>query len=97
MTNGDELIVPPDVVYITYVRTTPQKVWDALASTGLDTERARRDMERPEIAARLQQDTADIVALNVRQTPTFFINGKRQVGAITVDELDKLLAPLIKP
>lgn len=57
-------------------RPQPQKVWDALASTGLDTERARRDMERPEIAARLQQDTADIVALNVRQTPTFFINGK---------------------
>lgn len=33
MTNGDELIVPPDVVYITYVRTTPQKVWDALTQS----------------------------------------------------------------
>lgn len=32
----------------------------------------------------------------VNSTPTFFINGKRQTGAITVDELDKLLEPLLK-
>ena len=32
----------------------------------------------------------------INSTPTFFINGKRQTGAITVDELDKLLAPLLK-
>jgi uncharacterized protein YndB with AHSA1/START domain len=33
MSDGDELIVPPDVVYITYIRTTPQKVWDALTQS----------------------------------------------------------------
>lgn len=33
MNDGDELIVPPDVVYITYIRTTPQKVWDALTQS----------------------------------------------------------------
>lgn len=33
MHDGDELIVPPDVVYITYIRTTPQKVWDALTQS----------------------------------------------------------------
>jgi protein-disulfide isomerase len=32
----------------------------------------------------------------VAATPTFFINGKRQKGEITPDELDKLLAPLVK-
>jgi protein-disulfide isomerase len=32
----------------------------------------------------------------INSTPTFFINGKRQTGAITVDELDKLLAPFLK-
>lgn len=32
----------------------------------------------------------------INSTPTFFINGKRQTGAITVDELEKLLAPLLK-
>jgi uncharacterized protein YndB with AHSA1/START domain len=33
MTNGDELIVPPDVVYITYIRATAEKVWDALTQS----------------------------------------------------------------
>ena len=32
----------------------------------------------------------------VDSTPTFFINGKRVTGAISPDELDKHLAPLIK-
>jgi uncharacterized protein YndB with AHSA1/START domain len=27
---GDDLIVPPDVVYVTYIRATPEAVWDAL-------------------------------------------------------------------
>ena len=33
MNDGDELIVPPDVVYITYIRATPQQVWDALTKS----------------------------------------------------------------
>jgi protein-disulfide isomerase len=32
----------------------------------------------------------------VAATPTFFINGKRQKGEITPDELDKLIDPLLK-
>lgn len=33
MTNPEDLIVPPDLVYITYIRSTPQKVWDALTKS----------------------------------------------------------------
>ncbi|MBI3437179.1 MAG: SRPBCC family protein [Proteobacteria bacterium] len=33
MNDGDELIVPPDVVYVTYIRTTPREVWDALTQS----------------------------------------------------------------
>jgi protein-disulfide isomerase len=33
---------------------------------------------------------------NVNSTPTFFINGKLYRGALTVDELDKQLAPYLK-
>lgn len=29
----NELIVPPDIVYITYIRSTPQQVWDALTKS----------------------------------------------------------------
>jgi protein-disulfide isomerase len=34
--------------------------------------------------------------LKVNSTPTFFINGKRQAGDIPIDELVKLLDPLVK-
>jgi uncharacterized protein YndB with AHSA1/START domain len=27
---SDDMLVPPDVVYVTYIKTTPEKVWDAL-------------------------------------------------------------------
>lgn len=32
----------------------------------------------------------------VEATPTFFINGEKHPGELSVDELDKLLAPLVK-
>jgi protein-disulfide isomerase len=34
--------------------------------------------------------------LNVNSTPTFFINGKIHRGALTVEELDKQIAPYLK-
>jgi uncharacterized protein YndB with AHSA1/START domain len=33
MSDGDKLIVPPDVVYITFIRATPLMVWDALTKS----------------------------------------------------------------
>jgi uncharacterized protein YndB with AHSA1/START domain len=33
MNDGDELIVPPDVVYITFIRATPLRIWDALTKS----------------------------------------------------------------
>ncbi|MET0279437.1 MAG: DsbA family protein [Pseudorhodoplanes sp.] len=34
--------------------------------------------------------------LAVNSTPTFFINGKKVSGSMTIDELDKQIAPLLK-
>ena len=34
--------------------------------------------------------------LGVNSTPTFFINGKKFNGTLTIDELDKQLQPLLK-
>lgn len=31
----------------------------------------------------------------VNSTPTFFINGEKKVGALTIDEFDKILTPLL--
>jgi len=32
---------------------------------------------------------------SVNSTPTFFINGEKKVGALTIEEFDKVLAPLL--
>jgi protein-disulfide isomerase len=34
--------------------------------------------------------------LGVNSTPTFFINGKKVAGAMTIEDLDKMLAPYLK-
>ena len=63
--------------------------WQAARSAGLDIERAQRDAKRPEIEELLKQDVADIRVLNVKQTPTFFVNGKAlaSFGQRQLDEL----------
>lgn len=53
-----------------------ERAWTAAATAGLNVEAARKGMLAPEITAVLTQDMADIRTLGVRQTPTFFVNGK---------------------
>ena len=31
----------------------------------------------------------------VNSTPTFFVNGEKHTGALTLDQFDKILAPLL--
>lgn len=53
-----------------------EAAWQAAAAAGLDVAQARGDADRPEIAATLKLDAEDVDAAGVRQTPTFFVNGK---------------------
>jgi protein-disulfide isomerase len=55
------------------------KAWDIAGRAGVDTAAARRHAKSPAAQAVLQQDHEDVVALQVTQTPTFFVNGKRLV------------------
>jgi protein-disulfide isomerase len=57
-------------------RPNVEKAWAAAIAAGLDEAAARKGMMAPEITAVLTQDAIDIRALGVRQTPTFFVNGK---------------------
>ena len=41
----------------------------------MDIERAKNDARDPRIAANLEQDRADMVAMNVKATPSFIVNG----------------------
>lgn len=50
--------------------------WAAAQAAGLDYDRAQSDAQRPEIENVLNQDRADARTAKVRQTPTFFVNGK---------------------
>ena len=54
----------------------PDLVWNYIGGLGLDLERVRQDMNALDIAQNVAQDIADAKALNVTQTPEFFVNGK---------------------
>jgi len=47
---------------------------------GLDVDKFKKDMESPETAQMIQQEMADAGKVDVRGTPTFFINGKKPQG-----------------
>jgi protein-disulfide isomerase len=47
---------------------------------GLDVDKFKKDMEAPETAQMIQQEMADAGKVDVRGTPTFFINGKKPQG-----------------
>jgi protein-disulfide isomerase len=51
--------------------------WEIAGAAGLDLDKAEGDMLFPGTTAVLNQDAADVETLNIRQTPTFFLNGKR--------------------
>jgi len=59
-----------------HARPKPDMVWELLSGTGIDLERARTDVESPAIKAHIRRDMDDLLKLDVRRTPTFFINGK---------------------
>ena len=51
--------------------------WDAAESAGLDVEAARAGMTSPEINGIIQQDAADVKAVGISGTPTFYVNGEK--------------------
>jgi protein-disulfide isomerase len=52
------------------------RVWKHLEGLGLDLEQVRADMKAPAIARAIAQDLDDAKALDVKRTPSFFVNGK---------------------
>lgn len=53
-----------------------EKAWTFAGEAGLDVAKAREDAKSPAITAVLEQDMADVEAVNLQGTPTFFVNGK---------------------
>ena len=69
-----EAVLAAQPLWADHRRPQPELVWTVLDNTGLDVERARREMNDPRVLSRLKQDAADIIKLNVRKTPALFIN-----------------------
>jgi len=71
-----EALVASQPAWVQHHRAQADLIWPYLAKAGLDTEQLKSDMQSPEIARNIAQDVADAKALNVTQTPEFFVNGR---------------------
>ncbi len=75
----------------------PELVWDYLPQIeGLDIEKLKADMHSEKITKIIEQDIADLEKLQVRKTPTFFVNerplpsfGYKQLLNLIEEELAK--------
>ncbi len=54
----------------------PELLWEYLPKIGLDVDQLKKDLQNPVIAKNIATDAVDGNLLGVRQTPSFFINGK---------------------
>jgi protein-disulfide isomerase len=68
-----------------------EMAYQAAAQTGLDVKKALTDAQTPEIEAVLKQDIEDLTALEIKKTPTFFVNG-RPLPSFGPDQLASLVA-----
>ena len=82
-------------VWASHSQSQPQLIWELLFGSGLNMAQAKQDAASPEIAKLLAQDMADVQALNVRKTPSFFVNGK-PLKNFGLDEFKTLVADEIK-
>jgi protein-disulfide isomerase len=71
-----EALLEKQPVWASHSAPDLTKAWEFARAAGLDVERARGDALSSSIDLVLKQDMADVKANNVRQTPTFFVNGK---------------------
>ena len=69
----------------------PGSILGIAEQAGLDVEAAQNQMRAPQTLAILNQDRADVETMGVRQTPTFFVNGK-PLDPFGADELRALVA-----
>ena len=70
------------------------RIFDIAKTVGLDTARLERDMADPAVEESVKQSTALAMKLNVTGTPTFVINDRIIVGAISSDELQTMVKGL---
>ena len=71
-----EALLANQPVWASHGSPAPEKILIIAASAGLDMEQAAAQMKSPSTVGIISQDVADVKAVGVRGTPTFFVNGK---------------------
>lgn len=63
-------------VWASHSNPATERAWEFASAAGLDLEQARAYVATGVVNKLLEQDMADLQAVGVRATPTFFVNGK---------------------
>ena len=71
-----EMVLAAQPMWADHGKPNLELAYKAAEHAGLDLKLALTDAATPAIEAVLQQDVQDLTALNVTQTPTFFVNGR---------------------
>lgn len=86
-----EAVLQAQPTWADHGRPNPALTLQIAEQAGLDMRKATEDMGRPEMQALLEQDVADLTALQVSKTPTFFVNG-RSLPSFGPEQLASLVA-----
>lgn len=71
-----ELLFEYQPAWASHHHPQPELVFTYLPEVGVDIEKVKKDMQDPSIENMIAQEEKDLQTLNVRATPTFFVNGQ---------------------
>ena len=66
-------------------------IYDIARKVGLDVEKLRADMNKPEVAEVIKQSHALAAKVGIDGTPTFIVNGKMHPGMVQDGDLETLI------
>ena len=66
-----------------------------MRQTGMSRETVEACLKREDVYAGVKEVGDRGKSFGVNSTPTFFVNGEKHVGAMTIDQFDAILAPLL--
>ncbi|MGX5681870.1 Na+/H+ antiporter NhaA [Schumannella luteola] len=69
----------------------PSDILRRAEELGLDVDQFEKDLQSPDVAARVRDDMLDAEAMDISSVPTFFINGRRHSGPFDAQSLIRAL------
>lgn len=86
-----EMVLAAQPMWANHGNPNVDLAYKAAEQAGLDIPKALADAANPAVEAAMKQDMQDLTALGVKQTPTFFVNG-RSLPSFGPDQLAALVA-----